>query len=705
MGEPRKVAILGGGMAGLTAAWELTQPSLAGQFEVTVYQLGWRLGGKGASGRNLEHANRIEEHGLHLWMGCYENAFRVMRDCYAELGRPHGAPLATWEEAFVPRNFTVLQDHYRGTWTPWPQRFPVLDTRPGESERVESPLDLAAAMVRWLVSAVTSQEGLGRFAPPVEALAQGARRPPWLTPLLAGAATWRLVPLLRSGPAGLLLGRIASLGELLRGGRRAEPTVHRALALALRTFRRVAWEVVRGELANPEIRRLYITLDFIATNLVGILAEGLLIPPEGCVADITHQDWLRNLEKIDHLDYRDWLRRHGAREITATSCIVRGLGDAVFNSNHQGSAASALNGLVRLNLTYRGSLFYEMTAGMGEVVFSPLYLALRRRGVRFEFFHRVDALRLSADGAEVVAVDLTRQAKPKGGAYEPLIDVPAPGGALRCWPVHPLWDQLEDGDALREARVDLESPAPVPGEEKVRLEGFDAVVLGISLAGLPAITEELARRSLPWVNMLRGIATTRTQALQLWFTEDTEALGWKLGPPVVTSYAEPLDTWADMTHLLAHEDWGGAAKSLAYFCGSLDDEGTDDAQAARAARTARDWLEEHLGHLLPGMLRAGPHRAIDWDKLVDLGGRTGSGRLKSQYVRANVHPSERYVLSVPGSGRHRLRADGSGFARLYLAGDWVKTGMNVGCIEAAVMAGRQAARAISGVPLNIVGDV
>jgi predicted NAD/FAD-binding protein len=44
-----KVAILGSGVGAMTAAFELTDPSLNGQYDVTVYQLGWRLGGKGAS--------------------------------------------------------------------------------------------------------------------------------------------------------------------------------------------------------------------------------------------------------------------------------------------------------------------------------------------------------------------------------------------------------------------------------------------------------------------------------------------------------------------------------------------------------------------------------------------------------------------------------------------------------------------------------
>src|SRR5918996_2501538 len=67
--KPIKVAVLGGGCAAMTAAFELTRPEHRGRFRVTVYQQGWRLGGKGASGRGP--AGRIEEHGLHVWMGWY----------------------------------------------------------------------------------------------------------------------------------------------------------------------------------------------------------------------------------------------------------------------------------------------------------------------------------------------------------------------------------------------------------------------------------------------------------------------------------------------------------------------------------------------------------------------------------------------------------------------------------------------------------
>ena len=88
MGDRRnRVAILGGGMAGLAAAWRLSSPEHRDRYDtITVYQRGARLGGKGASHRGVN--GRIEEHGLHIWLGYYDNAFRLVRECYGELDRP-----------------------------------------------------------------------------------------------------------------------------------------------------------------------------------------------------------------------------------------------------------------------------------------------------------------------------------------------------------------------------------------------------------------------------------------------------------------------------------------------------------------------------------------------------------------------------------------------------------------------------------------
>ncbi len=127
-----KVAIVGGGCAAVTAAFELTRPEHGGKYEVTVYQLGWRLGGKGASGRGP--ADRIEEHGLHLWMGFYENAFRLMRECYAELGRdPAICPIADWRDAFVPVPLVGVANMLpNGSWRIWKAVLPPTEGHPGD---------------------------------------------------------------------------------------------------------------------------------------------------------------------------------------------------------------------------------------------------------------------------------------------------------------------------------------------------------------------------------------------------------------------------------------------------------------------------------------------------------------------------------------------------------------------------------------------
>ena len=88
-----------------------------------------------------------------------------------------------------------------------------------------------------------------------------------------------------------------------------------------------------------------------------------------------------------------------------------------------------------------GSIFWKMTAGMGDVVIAPLYQALRRRGVQFEFFHRVDALHLDASRQAVDAITMGRQVRLADGVdhYEPLTTV----RGLPVFPDAPLLDQIE----------------------------------------------------------------------------------------------------------------------------------------------------------------------------------------------------------------------------------------------------------------------
>ena len=125
--------VFGGGCSGMATAFDLTRPELEGQYQVTVYQQGFRLGGKGASGRGP--ADRIEEHGLHIFMGFYENAFRLIRECYKELGREPGTRFADWDDVFKPDRLTgVKDDHHDGTASHWLTWFPPGAGTPGDPD-------------------------------------------------------------------------------------------------------------------------------------------------------------------------------------------------------------------------------------------------------------------------------------------------------------------------------------------------------------------------------------------------------------------------------------------------------------------------------------------------------------------------------------------------------------------------------------------
>jgi hypothetical protein len=150
----------------------------------------------------------------------------------------------------------------------------------------------------------------------------------------------------------------------------------------------------------------------------------------------------------------------------------------------------------------------------------------------------------------------------------------------------------------------------------------------------------------------------------------------------------PFAAWGDMSQVLPGEGWDAttSVRSVAYFCDTYDgpEQGASDVVRCDALR----WLEQSIGTLMPGW---------SWERLAGGGGR-GPERLDAQYCRANVSPSERYVLAVPGSSRFRLAPDASGFENLFLAGDWVKTELNTGCVEAAAMAGLSARRRYTPAP-------
>jgi uncharacterized protein with NAD-binding domain and iron-sulfur cluster len=203
-----------------------------------------------------------------------------------------------------------------------------------------------------------------------------------------------------------------------------------------------------------------------------------------------------------------------------------------------------------------------------------------------------------------------------------------------------------------------------------------------------------------WAAAVKRLPTVATQAVQLWLKRTAVELGTLEGA-VLGGFVEPFDTWADMPHLVSEEKVKGA-ETVAYFCNVLADapppeRGNADDWLARREAVVKEhalrFIERDLGRIWPLALDR-QTRKFDWGVLVAADDKNGRQRLDDQYLRANVEPSERYVLSVPGSSAFRIKPEDTGFRNLYAAGDWTSCVLNAGCVEAAVISGMRAANAI-----------
>ncbi|MDA0179510.1 FAD-dependent oxidoreductase [Solirubrobacter phytolaccae] len=636
--RPRRVAILGGGIAGLTAAWELTRPELGGRFQVTVYERDWRLGGKGASSRGVH--GRIEEHGLHVWLGYYDNAFRLLREVYAELDRERtdpGCPIAGWRDAFIASSEVGAADRTPEGWSHWVASFTGNAHEPGVEGGATGPLAVATFVERGLRLLADFAASVRAEPSPVAAgvVLSASPHPP------RQAAPDDFASVLRQAEIATLIGAVQSL-RLLRAGVPADSALGARL---LEFLDRTRVELLDRIRRDDDARRTWQLADLLLACLSGIVSGGLLGNPAAFAA-------------IDRWDFRDWLARHGADRETLDSPLVRVMYDFVFAYEGGDPARPRFSAGLGVFLSYklffefRGAIFWKMRAGMGDVVMAPLYQALRARGVRFAFAHRVQRLHVDRARRRIAAVSLVRHAA--GLDLEPLVHV----RGLPCFPSRPL-------------------PRPRESARLVAGDDYDVVVLAAALGALPEICAELIEDSPDWQAMTMLLGTVATRSLQVWTRAGEEELGWRHPGATVAGYAVPFEVYASMTHTLETEDWPDAdrPRSVGYFCGVIDDRLGKQSARRRAHDDADAFLRGPVGRYWPG------YREPD---------------LVSRYTRVNVEPTERYVQSLPGTARWRLSADTSGYENLVLAGDWIDNGHNAGCVEAAVLSGLEAANTVRG---------
>ncbi len=712
----KKIAVLGGGIGALSAVFHLTEePGWADHYDITVYQPGWRLGGKCASGRDMRpgYGNRIYEHGLHLFAGFYHHAFDLMTRAYTALDRPQGHPNRTVWDAFTGLDeVTLLEAHKAAdgsvSYEPWYINLEPNDLKPGEATSSPTIAQLLLEMVGQLI----------KYQPP-NGLFSGPKQP-----FVRHDDDIEVLPPEREAQSPLEEAFDLVKGWIDRIERKAiEEVAEIGAEILMRTVVKRIEDHLRAVGASDptpggsQMVFNFLNIAFLVQTIVqGVLADDVLLKGWDSIDDEELSAWLYRHAVTVSRDFKHDNDPYARAQALIDWSPIRAIYDYVFgyrngDPNQRAVAAgTGMRGLLKLALNYRGHFFYMMRGGMGDVVIAPLYLVLKQRGVRFNFFHRVTALRPTADRMMIDRIEILEQAKIKSGDYNPLIDAPVEGWdqGIEAWPAEPLWNQLVDGDALRGTDFEYarEPVPPAPNTMLVRGVDFDEVVLGIPIGALHSLCADLAEQRNRWKSMLAKIETCPTLALQLWFRRTTDDLGAVAGR-TMTAMPQPFSTWCDVTHVLTREQWRGDQRplSVAYFCGQIPPEIVrDDTARAEVGRAAQSYLQAHGATFWPRAMPTGADHGLDPDLLFDPEHRAGAARFEGQYWRANIDPSELYVLSVPGSTQARLRADQSGYDNLFLCGDWTRNGLNAGAAEAAAMSGLQCANAMRGLHGPVLGE-
>ena len=671
----KRIAILGGGMASLTAAYQLTKtPELRAQNDVTLYQIGWRLGGKAASGR--DSLDRNCEHGLHVWFGFYENTFQLIQELYAARDPHVDWALKTWQDAVKPQNFTPIgMPNADGSWTTFPLTWPSNLGVPGEGGLLPTIWEVIETVGDFIVLLLEGKERAS-----FEAIMAVAGPTP-------GHTDVDLRPeRVMEAAMGLVRGLAEEVGDALQEG------LDRVLDLVGWTHKAHGGTVAAG--AHPQSAHSIVhdVIDIFFAVLRGV-ATDIIVPNAPLIS-------------LDEMEFCDWLLKHGADpKVTARSSVIRAIYDTTFqyeegdDTKRALAAGTGLGTIMRIVGTYKGSCMWLVQAGMGEVMVGPLYQHLVDAGVKFEFFHKVSSIEPGdPEDAMVNKVRFEVQAQTVSGAYQP---VRVENGMV-IWPTQPHWDQLSGGAAMKTAGVNFESHWAnwPPAAEKVIEAGtdFDVVVLGIALGALkqlnpqdPSLCAGLIAQSPAFANWINNTGIIPSMGVQLWSDKTLGELGWIQGKPALVSGPEYLNIWADMSPVLAFESGGqSSSKSLHYLTGTYSTQlykqprsatTTPAAAAADIRAQTVDWLNDEVKSWWPLARSSG---GFDWSVLTAPVGVTGEARLDAQYLRANIDPTECCTLAAPGKTKYRLHAAESGFHNLILCGEGTAFGLTTS-FEGAVM--------------------
>jgi uncharacterized protein with NAD-binding domain and iron-sulfur cluster len=733
--KKKKIAVLGGGLGSLSAIYEMTDyPGWEKYYDITVYQMGWRLGGKTATGRGIH--NRIEEKGIHIFQGWYDNAFRMVKDAYKlqdELGLNPNSPLKKWSEAIVPDNASLFTEYSEreGKWINWPIIFPMNDQEPGtagkstEWELIRKILGIALQLVvgdpyeknqgfldRYLMEHLLDVNQ--KFGDPQP---KNKPKPHWWDKLIGGIKKTfqkKVVPIEVA-----MLHKAVEIAEAQmrkQTGKDPGEVEVEALEKVVHLFSGFThWFEKAFSHAiekHDRLRRIISVIEWMEVTLTGVLED--VYDPD------THTF---NYQKINHYNYLDWLKKHGASDLVLDCALVRFM--------YTGSFANLLNGgtgklaadiglrMLMVSVDYKGCLVWKLTAGTADTIITPIYQVLRHRGVKFKYFHKIRQVHHSESG-KIEKISVAEQIKLRDGVdeYDPFLNV----GGLNSWPAEPLYDQIDPDQAkkLKENDVNLEiSWSDWENYRELTLEegkDFDQVLLGIPVAALKHVCSDIIEHNSQWKKMVEKVETTQTAQVQVWTKPTLRELGMKVedwgmaegDEPNSVIYANYLYSWTDMSLIIDAEEWPESLKPghLSYWCGTIPEASPMEpfskhwfpkTQQARIMGITEQWLYSHGGWLWPEATSRELPQGFNFDLMTpteENNELTPIKKFYQQFFLLNIEPSDRYVLALPGSNQYRMKTDGSGYSNLFLTGDWIDFGFNVGHMEGAVTAGLTAAHAI-----------
>eukprot|EP01122_Echinamoeba_exundans_P010647 TRINITY_DN4027_c0_g1_i3.p1 TRINITY_DN4027_c0_g1~~TRINITY_DN4027_c0_g1_i3.p1 ORF type:complete len:816 (+),score=82.62 TRINITY_DN4027_c0_g1_i3:2148-4595(+) len=418
-------------------------------------------------------------------------------------------------------------------------------------------------------------------------------------------------------------------------------------------------------------------------------------------------------EDLDHWDFLDWLLSNGFPSSLSHIPPVESVYISAFAwingdmSKPDYAAGAALQTVLLTGGDYNGEWAYYMRGGTGDTLVLPLYQWLLSKGVQFKFFHRVVGMHPSPDGHHLEEIDIDVQAKLRDSSphasYQPLIYVL--NGTMEAWPSQPLWEQLHNGDALRQYNFESYWSSGYPTERLVLKRGidFDVAISAISVGPLKYVAEPLMQASPAFNDMVLNAATTPTFSIQMWFDKtaaEMGAHGFSNDTFNVVGYAAPFDGCVDYEHVIPFENWQGqrtpnVAKDVLYWSLSWDplpgshpfnDSTYPENELEHLKSVAYDYMNKYLQPLYPGATHS--DGSLDESRLVP------GQSFANQFFKVNIDPSELYVLTPTNKTWFRLNPQNSTFHNLFLAGDYTFSGINIGCIESTVRSGIMAAQAV-----------